>query len=237
MLITLPNPEVLDNNNIFNCNLNTLDKFFPPEDFANPKDIKYYNIGFYLKNSREYIDKFKNDKIRNIYCVSKLYYNMMKEDIGIGEEYLKPIKPIKAMIRFGYDNITIHSKSSEVCHNYIDELIDKMLNYVLLSDKNLAFTKDELKRMRLSVTAMNKRLYKDAKYYEIDAILELYKYFRFCLDEYQLYMEDKTQAANSIYFSILNSMSIDYLKLYHYIPSNLETYLRKTSKDKNIIVL
>lgn len=237
MLITLPNPKALNNNNIFNCNLNTLKRFFPPEGFSNPKDTKYYNIGFYLKDSKDYIDKFNNDKIRDRYGISNLYYKMMEEDIGTGLEYLKPTRPVKAMIRYGYDDVVIHLQSSEVYQNYINELIERLLNYVLLSDKNLAFAKDELRRMRLSVTAMNKRLHKDAKYYEADAILELVKYFRFCLDEYQTYMEDKTQAANSIYFAILDNVSKDYLKLYHYIPYDLETYLRKARQDKNIIIL
>lgn len=237
MIVTLPKQEYLNNNNIFNCNMDTLKKFFPPEDFSNPKYIKYYNLGFYLKNSKEYMDKFHDEETRNEHCISKLYYKMMEEDIGIGEEYLKPINPVKAMIRYGYEDITVHLPSTELEQSYIDESIKVLLNYVLLSDKNLAFAKDELRRMRLSVTAMGKRLNKECKYSENEAVSELVRYFRFCLDEYQSYMEDKTQAANSIYYAILDSISKDYLKMYHYIPFDLEKYLRKLYTDKNIIIL
>lgn len=234
MIITLPNPEALRDNNIFNCNLNTLKKFFPPEGFPDPRNINYYNIGFYLKNSDEYIRRFEDEKSVNRLGFSKLYYKMMEEDIGINEEYLKPINPIKAMIRFGYEDVVIHVQSSSVDKEYIDKLIERLLNYGLLSNKNLAFAKDELKRMRLSITAMQKRVCKVCDNDSIELIDKLVEYFRFCLDEYQTYIKNKFQAENNIYYNILSSVSKDYLKLYNYIPSALDKYLKEPNK---IIIL
>lgn len=209
MIVCLPKRDVLENNNLFNCNLNSLKNFFPPTPFPDPKETNIFNISDYLNpnNTMKYIDKFNEDmKKVGKFRMENLYLEMVNIDLGI------PIKDIidepipKFIFDRYYNNIMVYKDSKNVSSKEIEFTIDKLYEYQLLSDKNLTFAKDELKRMRLSTTFMNKRLIKDDKNRfggaNNKSIAYYTGYLRFILETYENYISDKTLVSSQIYISL-----------------------------------
>ena len=210
-IICLPDMEGENSiNNIFNCNLDTLENFFPPEGFEAPKDITYLKLGFYITHYDEYKEKFDKeilipaDKFRN----TELYYKFMKDDLGLDRDPNYPKAPLKYM----YEQFKIHtyvpySESIDIFHFKALSIKIKMDEYILLADKNKIFAKDQLKRMRSSVTAMDKRLKKQCPYENLYMMTDLVRYFRKTLDIYQDYIADKTTVAKKLYDDIIDSLN------------------------------
>lgn len=209
--ISLPNMDN-DNsiNNIFNCNLDTLENFFPPEGFEMPKDITYLKLGFYITHYEEYRDRFDKeilipvDKFRN----TELYYKFMKDDLGLDRDPNYPKAPLKYMYeQFKLHTYTPYSEVTDDLRSKEASIKRKMNEYIILADKNIIFAKDQLKRMRSSVTAMDKRLKKQCSYENLYMITDLTRYFRKTLDIYQDYISDKTEVAKRLYDDIIKSLN------------------------------
>lgn len=210
-MISLPNMDN-DNsiNNIFNCNLDTLENFFPPEGFEMPKDITYLKLGFYITHYEEYRDRFDKeilipvDKFRN----TELYYKFMKDDLGLDRDPNYPKAPLKYMYeQFKLHTYTPYSEVTDDLRSKEASIKRKMNEYIILADKNKIFAKDQLKRMRSSVTAMDKRLKKQCPYENLYMITDLTRYFRKTLDIYQDYISDKTEVAKRLYDDIIKSLN------------------------------
>lgn len=217
-IINLPDMESENSiNNIFNCNLDTLENFFPPEGFEAPKNITYLKLGFYITHYDEYKEKFDKeilipvDKFRN----TELYYKFMKDDLGLDRDLNYPKAPLKYMYeQFKLHTYTPYNESTDDFHSKAIFIKRKMDEYILLADKNKIFAKDQLKRMRSSVTAMDKRLKKQCLYENLYMMTDLVRYFRKTLDIYQDYIADKTTVAKKLYDDIIDSLnSLQSMKL------------------------
>lgn len=228
-IVLLPLSSFYDDN-IFNCNLNTLKKFFPIEDFPLPKDTKYINyIPWFFGIEYDMYDKMFKDKMSIVdkFKNSRLFYDFMEKDLGIYRFIDIGLSPVHYMYSTKYNNSIVQiDDSEEVNKSYIESAIDKMYEYYLLSDKNLSHAKDELKRMRMSTTAMGKRLMKDSKFkyngiYD-DKVIMLSNYYKFVLKTYQLYMEDKTTVAKRICKDHIVLLNRYYIDMGLPIPNKLE---------------
>lgn len=234
--ISIPDSSLnYEKDNLFNCNLNTLKEYFPIKGFPGPKDIKtIYDISYLLtpnifaiyeqifNNSMSDVDKYHN---------SKLYYYIMNSDLGLD---IKPGVHPESMCRLMYkiymDSAVKHIDADEVSEEEINEIIDNLYIYQLMADKNLSHAKDELKRKRLSVTAMEKRLYKSDKNCTnnnyTEQISKLVNYYRFVLLTYQQYIEDKTWVAKEIYKELLKLIRLYILDFDKVSPDRLDIMLK-----------
>ena len=233
MLIFIPKKEAIENNNLFNCNLNSLKEFFPPHPFPLPKETTLYNISDYLNpnNNYDYIRSFKHDmELVGNFKIERLYYEIMKKDLGISFDDIPICPPAKLMFDLYYKDISEKADTNTVSEEKINDMSNMIYMYYLLADKNLSHAKDELKRMRLSVTAMNKRLIKqDNKSLfgrNNKSILEYTKYLRFILETYELYITDKTTVSKQIYLRIARHLE-EYYDSKHLIPDKLSMLLKE----------
>ena len=215
--------------NIFNSTLDSLKKFFPIEGFPLPKETKYItSIPWFFKydNYIKYLDMFNTNREKvDQYNNSKLLYNMIKEDLNIDLDPESLVTTQVGIFNYKYDQSVESVDKNDIGENYIYDCMDELLSYLLMNDKALSHGKDELKRMRISVTAMGKRLLKDdtKKYNSLynPYIQELCKYYKFVLDTYQYYIEDKNRASKMICKEHIRLLSEFYNGLYKPLPDKL----------------
>lgn len=236
--ITIPNLEFIPNdsrfndNHLFNCSTNSLSKFFPPEGFQNPKDVRgIVDITEYLANFKDYEAKFNEDmKEIDQFGNSNIYYGFMEDDLGIVYDTIedKTLNPIRIMYRHNCDNLfrKIYPIYLDIfiddLNSYMKEVLYKLYYYGNGANSARSFAKDEIKRMRLSVTALSKRLNKSIEKTlrldgECTTILKekidvLIKYYRFILMVYEQYINDKIFVVQYIYNSLVDTLGEYYIR-------------------------
>ncbi len=201
-----------ENNELLNCNLNTLKDFFPIKGFPLPKDTKILTISWYFlpdnyNSIKEQYKIYKSpaDKYNN----NELYYDFILEDLDLGRQQKgEELPPVRYIYRSKINDYIYKTDSNDINLNDINNIIERLYIYNLMAEKNLSHARDELRRMRISITAMWKRLKREDdkiyKSYYREKINTLVKYNKFILDTYQYYMEDKTLVAKEIYKHLVN---------------------------------
>lgn len=223
MLIYVPKKEVIENNNLFNCNLNTLEAFFPPSPFPLPRDTNLYSITDYFNpnNTPKYIKKFHDDRKRvGPFKIPKMYFDMMEKDLGIKLDKIPDIQPANFMFERYYDDILEQKDTCDLTKDEIRNICNTLFEYYIMADKNLGYAKLQLKGMRASVTAMRKRLDKQGPSYK-NAIYEYRCYLKSILDLYEKYIGDKTIACKQIYLHLSRYVADYYTRTNSFPPDNL----------------